>query len=136
MTSTPVIASQRVLLIEDDGTLRSALRYLLTDAGYAVTEAAYGELAVDAVRQNPCSAFDCIVVDYSLGYGVMTGGEVVNAVRAKCPDIPVLFLSGHDLPEDLLRGEAFLPKPADGDRVLAEVARLIRSKCSTLPPGP
>jgi CheY-like chemotaxis protein len=132
MVSIP-IAEKRILLVDDDDSLRLAIERGLQAEGYAVTSADDGEEAVRLVREHPCSYFDAVIMDYSLRY--MTGGEAVNAMRQKCPDISVLYLSGHDLPRDIIRGEAFLQKPVMLEDLIETVERLLRSKCSTLPPG-
>lgn len=133
MTSIP-IAEKRILLVDDDDRLRIILKRCLQSKGYAVTTADDGEEAVRLVNENPCSCFDVVIMDYSLRY--MTGGEAVNMMRRKCPDLAVLFLSGHELPVDLTRGEAFLQKPATVEDIISGVERLVRSKADTEPPGP
>ena len=131
--TTPAIGQKRILLLEDNQPLRAAMQEYLTRAGYAVTCAAFGEDAVRQAMEHPCEAFDVIISDRSLGDG-MSGGEAINAIRQKCPDTPVLFISGYEAPPDLVRYEAFLQKPALPEQVLAEVARLLRSRASTIPP--
>jgi CheY-like chemotaxis protein len=131
----PYIETKRILLIEDDEALRAIMHRYLAEAGYAVTCAPFGEEGVRQVLENPCETFDVVISDYSLGGGI-SGGEAVNAMRQKCPDTSVLFISGHLLPPDLRRGEAFLQKPAMPELVLEEVARLIRAKADTIPPEP
>lgn len=131
----PVLTERRILLVEDDEALRVALARGLRVHGYAVTEAFDGQEAVRQVLGHDCDYFDAVVCDYSLGSG-LTGGEAVNLIREHCPDQPVLFLSGHDLPADLRDHEAFLQKPAMPEQIAAEVQRLVSKRITLVPREP
>lgn len=128
-------AKKRILLVDDEDGFRRGLAQCLREAGFAVTEAYRGPDALAFLQAEPCGFFDVVVMDYSLDFG-MTGGEAVNEMRRCCPDQPVLYLSGHDLPPDLRRGEAFLQKPAELEEIIREVERLSRAVADTLVPPP
>lgn len=126
------IAEKRLLLVDDDGPLRTAIARGLRQLGYAVTEADDGLEAVRQVKAHPCGYFDACILDYSM-WG-LTGGEAANLMRECCPDQPVLFLSGHELPPDMRHGEATLQKPAMIEEIVEAVERLTRSLADTIPP--
>lgn len=128
----PVIATKRILLVDDHDSFRVALARGLRFEGYAVTEAYDGLEAVRQVKANPCGHFDAVVIDYSMP-GV-TGGEATNLMRECCPEQPVVFLSGHELPDDLRHGEACLQKPVTTEELVAAIEQLVRAKADTLPP--
>jgi CheY-like chemotaxis protein len=100
-----------VLLVEDEPRVRAQARRLLERCGFTVVEAtdgADGERQFDEHR----SAIDVIISDVVMpGTG---GVEMVTRLRARVPDVPVVFVSGftaedRDLPLD--RRTAFVPKP-------------------------
>jgi CheY-like chemotaxis protein len=127
------IATKRLLLCDDSNRLRSVLADFLREEGYAVTEAASGEDALAFLVAEPCGTFDAVVMDYCLDPG-LTGGETVNRMRSKCPEQIVVFVTGYELPHDILIHEAVLQKPVTPEKIIETVERLIRAKADTLRP--
>lgn len=81
-------AVKRVLLVDDHGSVRKALRDLFERAGYECAEAENGALAVDAAEQ-----FDpgIIVLDFSMP--VMNGLEATPLFRKKFPHTPIIMFT-------------------------------------------
>jgi DNA-binding response OmpR family regulator len=77
----------RLLVVEDDDHIRTALRWALEDEGYDVAEAGSGEEALQAVA---VSAPDLMVVDLMLGS--MDGVDVIRQVR-RALDLPIIVVS-------------------------------------------
>jgi DNA-binding response OmpR family regulator len=77
----------RLLVVEDDDHIRTALRWALEDEGYDVAEAVSGEEALQAVA---VSAPDLMVVDLMLG--AMDGVDVIRQVR-RTLDLPIIVVS-------------------------------------------
>jgi len=77
----------RLLVVEDDDHIRTALRWALEDEGYDVAEAGSGEEALQAVA---VSAPDLMVVDLMLG--AMDGVDVIRHVR-RTLDLPIIVVS-------------------------------------------
>jgi DNA-binding response OmpR family regulator len=77
----------RLLVVEDDDHIRTALRWALEDEGYDVAEAGSGEEALQAVA---VSAPDLMVVDLMLGS--MDGVDVIRQVR-RAHDLPIIVVS-------------------------------------------
>ena len=100
-----------VLLVEDEPRVRAQARRLLERCGFVVFEAANG---VEGEREfaEYRATVDVIVTDVVMpGVG---GVEMVSRIRARVPEIPVVFVSGYtaedrDLPLD--QRTAFVPKP-------------------------
>ena len=91
---TKVTATARavILVVEDEPAIRRlVVRFLGSEA--EVVEAGDGRAAIDAFEADP-ARFDAIVCDLSLP-GV-TGEDVVRAVRASRPELPVLVMTGRD----------------------------------------
>ena len=100
-----------VLLVEDEPRVRAQARRLLERCGFAVIEAVDGG---DGVRQfgEHRATLDAIISDVVMPE--MGGVEMVARIRARVPDVPVVFVSGftaedRDLPLD--QRTAFVPKP-------------------------
>jgi len=110
------------ILIADDspGTL-DALSMMLEGQGYDVRTAADGRLALESARSNPP---DLVLLDIRMPE--MDGYEVCRRLKEdeNLRDVPVIFLSALDEPEDKLEGFAaggvdYIPKPFHAQEVLA-----------------
>jgi CheY-like chemotaxis protein len=82
---------ERVLLVEDQPMVRSALRRLLASLGYVVTEASDGQEALDRVRATP-TAFDLVLSDQTMPR--LSGLELAKALLAELPNVRVLLCTG------------------------------------------
>ena len=114
----------RLLLVaEDDRDTRTALTGLLSDFGYSVCDAADGPRALEKVRSlRP----DLVLLDY--GLPAPKDGE--DFLRAKAAEadlaaIPVIVLSGYELPNEMDGTVAVIRKPFDFNRVLALIRTII-----------
>ncbi|PYO40451.1 MAG: response regulator [Gemmatimonadetes bacterium] len=79
----------RILVIDDDALLRSALRVVLEAAGYDVLEAADGEAGLRLHREHGA---DLVLVDIFMPE--RDGLEVIRALRAEAPQSKILAMSG------------------------------------------
>jgi CheY-like chemotaxis protein len=79
----------RILLVDDDEALRSALAKALTRTGYVTVEATNGQEALEAYRASPA---DLVLTDvYMPG---TDGVEAIIRLRAEFPDARVIVMSG------------------------------------------
>lgn len=84
-------AGERILLVEDEKQLLSLMRRVLSDLGYVVSTAENGEEAVALLTTaNP---FDLLITDVVMPK--MGGFELAAQVRARFPELPILFMSGY-----------------------------------------
>jgi DNA-binding response OmpR family regulator len=120
--------ASRVLVVDDDPSVRVGLERLLSQEGLQVALASTGTEALEAIeREQP----DVIVLDLKMPD--MSGNEVCQRVR-KDPNasgIPILILTGEKskgLPAECLNGGAddYLAKPVDLKELLARVRALLR----------
>ncbi|WP_409180074.1 response regulator transcription factor [Amycolatopsis sp. VS8301801F10] len=120
----------RVLVVEDDDNLRTALDVSLRGAGFAVDAVADLPAADEALFVN---AYDCVVFDRMLPAGDSLG--YVQYRRQSGWLVPVLFLTARDSTADrvegLRLGGDYLVKPFE----MAELVARVRSLCR-LSPGP
>jgi DNA-binding response OmpR family regulator len=116
----------RLLLIEDEASLRAALVPLLQDAGYHVQSAADGTTGLErAVTGN----FDLILLDIMLP-GI-DGFAICREIRKRGLAMPVLMLTARGTVDDRVRGlddgaDDYLVKPFSGTELLARIRALLR----------
>ncbi|MDZ4693544.1 MAG: EAL domain-containing response regulator [Deltaproteobacteria bacterium] len=111
-----------VLIADDDPTILRTLKRALSALGYDVRTADNGNVAVEDTRQF---SFDAIIADIDMPG--MTGIEMLKAVRASDPDVPVLLITGDpglDTAMRAVRYGAFryLPKPIEMDELAESLA--------------
>lgn len=115
----------RVLVVEDDDGIRSALRLALEDEGYAVTEAVAAE---EALRQLSIVSPDLIIVDLMLGE--MDGFTCIREIR-RSSDVPIIIVSAradtHDIVAGLEAGaDDYVTKPFQIKEITARLRALRR----------
>jgi two-component system response regulator PhoP len=116
----------RVLVVEDEITLRDSLKERFVDAGFTVDVAADGEEGLFAALELP---LDVAVID--LGLPKLSGLEVIRRVRAKAKSYPILILTARDRWQDKVEGlqagaDDYVAKPFHFEEVLARVQALMR----------
>ncbi len=116
----------RILLVEDEPTLRAQLRVSLDEAGYAVDSADNG---LDAQHLGEHEAFDAVVLD--LGLPMLDGLSVLKRWREAGRSMPVLILTARDSWHEKVAGidagaDDYLAKPFHIEELLARVRALIR----------
>lgn len=114
----------RLLLVEDEPTLRAQLRTSLADAGYAADEADNGR---DAHFLGDTEPFDAVVLD--LGLPVLDGLSVLKRWRDAGRSMPVLILTARDNWSEKVAGidagaDHYLTKPFQMEELLARLRAL------------
>lgn len=118
----------RILIIDDDETIRSVFNRFLTGKGYDVIVAADGRQGLRLLEEE---SVDLVITDIMMPE--TDGLEVVMAIRGKETDIPVIAISGgmHAMPMDFLPmakkfgAKDVLYKPVELDDLLAAVERAL-----------
>lgn len=116
----------RILLIEDDALLADGLTRALRHSGYVVDTAADGRTA-DGLLAN--DKYDLAILD--LGLPGLDGSEVLQRLRARRQQTPVLVLSARLAVEERVRlldlgADDYVVKPVSTDELEARVRALIR----------
>ena len=115
----------RILLVEDDELVRTAVADTLDEAGHDVVEAA-GPL--EAFSLLAAGAPDVLITDIDLG-AVKTGLDVSAAAHRMWPDVRVMLISGRP-PNQTGREpdlrDRYLQKPFSGPRLLRAVEELVQ----------
>ncbi len=117
--------AHRVLIVEDDSTVREQLAGALEDEGFNVGAVPSVEEALESLAVGE---FDLIITDLRLPDG--SGLKVVETARERQPDCPVLVVTAYasvDTAVEAMRRGAFhyLPKPFSLDGLLVEVEKAV-----------
>jgi len=113
--------SGRVLIVDDSAPIRKVLRRVLESAGYAVTDAANVDSALELLRRNPV---DVVLTDVQMPG--RSGVELAQLVIRDFPGTKVIAMSGFEdshlsrLPAEL-GIEAALTKPMQPDALIGAV---------------
>jgi two-component system, OmpR family, response regulator MprA len=123
----------RILVVDDDPSLRDALERALRLAGYQVSFAIDG---LEALRVVGGSEHDLVVLD--LGLPLLGGVEVCQMMRERGDRTPVLMLTARDAVRDRVLGldvgaDDYLVKPFALDELLARIRALVRRTVSAPP---
>ena len=116
----------RLLVIEDDTTLRETLATKLADGGFAVEQAGDGKEGLYFALEYP---IDLAIVD--LGLPEMSGLDIIRKVREEGKTYPILILTARDRWEDKVDGleagaDDYVVKPFHHEEVSARVNALLR----------
>lgn len=116
----------RLLLIEDDDTLRESLGRQLFEQGFALEQAADGREGLYYALEYPV---DLAIVD--LGLPEISGLELIRELRDKGKTYPVLVLTARDRWQDKVDGlsagaDDYVVKPFHFEEILARVNALLR----------
>jgi signal transduction histidine kinase/ligand-binding sensor domain-containing protein/CheY-like chemotaxis protein len=128
--SKPKGGHETILVVEDDEAVRSLTRHILEGFGYHTWEAASGREALDRWRDRVAD-IDLLVTDMVMPEGV-TGRELAEQMRARRPDLKVLFMSGYSSDvagkdAEFIRGNSssLLQKPTAPHELLETVRRCL-----------
>jgi len=116
----------RVLVVDDDEAVRSALTHALRRDGYEVSTAVDGTTALAALLRN---RYEAVVLDVLIPEA--SGLEVCRAIRARGDDTPILMLTARDLVSDRVGGldagaDDYLAKPFALEELRARLRALLR----------
>jgi DNA-binding NtrC family response regulator len=113
-----------ILIVEDDAIVRNSLALLLRTHGHEVMEARDGTEAVTLLNNRD---FGLVITD--LVMPKTNGFHLVDQIRSKWPQTPILLISGYvsqDAGKIILGDVAeFMHKPIDSPALIATVQRLL-----------
>jgi two-component system response regulator AtoC len=118
----------KLLIIDDDDSIRATLKKYLSSKNYTVTDAESGQAALLSARnESP----DVVLCD--IGLKDMNGIDVMKRLREDDPTLPVLIITGQDDMETTIKAVQagaydYLVKPIDIDRLELAVRRACESK--------
>ena len=126
----------RILVVDDEESLREGLQLYLEMDGYSVATAADGQEALD---QLP-GTFDLVLLDVMME--PINGMEVAKRMKENhaTAHIPIIFLTAKDADEDMVAGlelgaDDYISKPFSMKNVLARISAVLRrSACDSQRP--
>ena len=124
----PMNRKQRILVVDDETSMREFLDVFLSKQGYAVTDAKNGKQAVKMIKNN---SYDLILSDIRLGD--ITGLEVLKEAKKKNSDTIVIMISAYSTTEIAVEAMNegaydFVPKPFDNNELKQTIAKAIELK--------
>lgn len=121
----------RILVVDDDPLVRRALARTLMQIGIEVDDV--GD-STSALAQLDQKHYDVVLSDICMPGG--GGIELLTAIRARHPDLPVMLMTGDPTTQtaiaavELGAGRYFV-KPIDGRELKAAIARVLQLRCGT-----
>ena len=120
-----MVAPKRILVIDDDETVRRSCQRILTDRGYDVQTAASGKDGLDQARRG---YFDCALVDLKMPD--LDGMEIVRTARRSRGNMALLIITGYgdvDTAAEAVRlgVSDYIRKPFAPDEIAQAVAKAL-----------
>ncbi|WP_088310882.1 nitrogen assimilation response regulator NtrX [Novosphingobium sp. B 225] len=114
-----------ILIVDDERDIRELVAGVLSDEGYECRTAGDSTTALDMIDQRRPSL---VLLDVWLHGSPMDGLEVLDAIKSREPELPVIIFSGHGNIDTAVsaigRGAMdFIEKPFEAERLLLLVAR-------------
>jgi len=136
MVTSPIKgASETILLVEDEASVRQLSKRILDQAGYRVLEAVNGDEA-EQVFALHAGSIDLVVTDVIMpGCG---GPELLGRLQVQAPALRVLFMSGYTDQSvvqraGIDRGLPFVQKPFTAEELVRQVRRALERSCPEEP---
>ena len=116
---------KRILLVEDEEHLHSAIKLNLELEGYHVSSIFNGKNAIQKFNE---SRFDLIILDVMLPE--FNGFDICQSIRLENQKVPIMFLTAKSSNEDKIKGlkmaDDYLTKPFNLNELLLRVKNLIK----------
>jgi len=122
----------RILVIDDESSVRTVVRMTLEKAGYDVLEAEDGEQAIEAINTGENRlVLDAVICDIRMPK--INGIEAIDYFQREYPHVPLVILTGYpetEMAVSLLRkGVAdYLVKPVDAERLRDAVEKAMERR--------
>jgi DNA-binding response OmpR family regulator len=119
--------NERILVADDDATIRKFVGAVLQSGGYEVSEAEHGEAALHhALADLPALVLLDLVMPFKDGFEVITGLKEQPATRS----IPIIVLSVKDREEDVVKAlklgaDDYVTKPFSPRELVARIRKLL-----------
>lgn len=116
---------RKILLVDDEPSIRLVLKAVLESAGHAVTTAEDGFIALRSIRNN---VPDLLISDLRMPN--MNGFELLAVVREKFPQVPVIAISGEFVGEQVqgILADLFLQKGSYNPQEMLTAVEALLSK--------
>jgi FixJ family two-component response regulator len=114
-----------IVIVDDEESVRRALKRLMEAAGFAAEAFATGEALFESMRTSQPA---CVILD--LHMPAMSGFDIQQRLRDERNPVPVVVITGHDSSASQQRAlsggaVAYLRKPVDGEALLGAISKAI-----------
>lgn len=121
-----MMTTARVLVVDDDASVRSTVADSLRVAGHTAVEVGDGAAAIDAATRE---SFDLVILDVNMAR--VDGFTVLEKLRRRKADLPIIMLTARDEREDVVRGlklgaDDYIRKPFGLEEFLLRVSAILR----------
>lgn len=118
----------RILIAEDDVTIREGIQSFLTENNYIVDAVEDGAAALEAVRRR---VPELVILD--LGLPKISGESVCQEIKKQHPDLPVIILTAKNQTSDVVTGfklgaDDYMSKPFELEELMARVSARLKSE--------
>jgi two-component system chemotaxis response regulator CheY len=122
----------RVLVVDDEPSVRTVVRMVLEKAGYDVLEAEDGENAIKAINAGENRlVLDAVICDIRMPK--INGVEAINYFQREYPHVPVIVLTAYpdtNMAVSFMGNgvEDYLVKPVEAEKLRAAVAKAVERR--------
>jgi len=123
-TDRPPLEGASLLLVEDDSSVRRALRRALELDGALLVEAGDGEEALRILELDDPQLLDVVLTDLEMP--LVSGHELIAVLEECLPHLPIVAMTGYSRPVAFGPAVPLFRKPVDTDELVLTLARLVR----------
>ena len=133
LTDLESTTAARVLVVDDEPNIRSALARALSFAGYTVEEAGSGQEALELLQVN---RYDLMILD--MWMPELSGLDVMRRLRRANPDFMIIVLTGHATLESAIAAAKsdevvdYLQKPVKNREIVEAVDKALQKRAERL----
>ncbi len=127
-TGGKMVTQYRILVVDDDETIRETLLLLLEEAGYTVDTAENGK---EAIAKSNANFYNLAIVDWRLPD--IQGTKVLKNLRETTPKMAKIMLTGYPSMQNAIdsvnaQADAFILKPVTAEILLNKIKELLRQQ--------
>lgn len=116
----------KILLIEDDDTIRQGLKFYLEQEGYIVIDADSASTALNLIENN----LDLNIILLDINLPDKNGFDLFDDIK-KINDFPIIFLTANDLEVSIVRGldmgaDDYITKPFKARELVSRIKNVLR----------
>lgn len=118
----------RILIAEDDPTIREGIQNFLTENNFLVDAVEDGAAALEGVRKH---LPDLVILD--LGIPKITGESVCREIKKQFPELPVIILTAKNQTADIVEGfklgaDDYIGKPFELEELMARIGVRLKTE--------
>ena len=120
----------RLLIVDDEDSIRRSLAGLLSDEGYEIVTASDGNAALALLREEAAD-FDLVLLDIAMPG--RDGMQVLEEAAPRWPDLPFVMMSGHGTIETAVKATRlgafdFIEKPLSAEKLLLTLQHALENR--------